>query len=287
MKSLLTKVTEAADYLARVMSLPGTRGRMPSLAIILGSGLGEFSEALTGRRSIPYSSIPHFPQVTVAGHAGTLSLGRLRRQSIICLEGRTHYYEGCDSATLTLPVRVLGILGIRTLILTNAAGGLNPRFRPGNLMLIQDHLSLFIPNPLIGPNPESLGPRFPDMSQCYSIRLRDAALRCARTLGLRVHQGIYVGVTGPSYETPAEIRMLRRLGADAIGMSTVPEVIVACHMKMECLGISVITNLAVGLSKIPLTHEEVITVGQRAGPKLTRFLDLICRTLSTRPARDS
>ncbi len=276
----MSKATEAADYLVRTLSLSGEKKEMPSLAVILGTGLGGFAKSLVDRKSVSFVRIPHFTRTAVAGHVGTFSLGKLQGRSVICLEGRVHYYEGHDSTTLTFPVRVLGVLGVQNLILTNAAGGLNPRFRPGNLMLIRDHLSSFIPNPLIGPNQESLGPRFPDMSQCYSSRLRAIAVRCALTLRLRIREGIYIGVTGPSYETPAEIRMFRKLGADAIGMSTVPEVIVARHMGIECLGISVITNLAAGISKTPLKHDEVIRAGQGAGPKLLKLLDSICRTLT-------
>jgi purine-nucleoside phosphorylase len=286
MRNCLSKATEAADYLVRALRLSGEKREMPSLAVILGTGLGGFSTILVDRESVPYMSIPHFPRPTVAGHVGTFSLGKLQSRSVICLEGRVHYYEGHNSTSLTFPVRVLGVLGVQTLILTNSAGGLNPRFRPGNLMLIRDHLSSFIPNPLIGPNQESLGPRFPDLSQCYSSRLRAVALRWARILRIRIYEGIYVGVTGPSYETPAEIRMFRKLGADAIGMSTVPEVIVARHMGMECLGISVITNLPAGFSNTPLSHDDVIRAGQRAGPKLMKLLDSICRALTTKTSRD-
>ena len=183
-------------------------------------------------------------------------------------------------AAVTFPVRVLRLLGVRKLIVTNAAGGLNPRFRPGDLMVIRDHLGLFVPNPLVGANEEEFGPRFPDMSQCYSPSLRRIALQCGRALKLILKEGVYAAVTGPSYETPAEVRLLRRLGADAVGMSTVPEVIVARHMGIECLGISSITNLAAGASKTPLCHEEVLRAGEKINPLLIRLLTRICRKLS-------
>ncbi|HVN83170.1 MAG TPA: purine-nucleoside phosphorylase [Terriglobia bacterium] len=286
MKDCLSKASEAADYLVRTLSRSGKKEEIPALAVILGTGLGGFAKSLVDRKSVSYARIPHFPRTAVAGHVGTFSLGKVRGCSVICLEGRVHYYEGHDSTKVTFPVRVLGILGVQILILTNAAGSLKPGLRPGSLMLIRDHLSSFIPNPLIGPNQESLGPRFLDMSQCYSSRLRAIALRCARTLRLRINEGIYVGVTGPSYETPAEIRMFQKLGADAIGMSTVPEVIVARHMGIECLGISVITNLATGISKTPLTHDEVIRTSQTAGQRLLKLLNSICCALTAETSMD-
>jgi purine-nucleoside phosphorylase len=279
MNGYSSKVREAANFVRRILKLPLLVEEMPGLAIVLGSGLGEFAESLAQKRKVPYTAIPHFPRTTVSGHTGTLVLGSLWGRSVFCLQGRAHYYEGYPIRTVTLPVRVLGALGVKTLILTNAVGGLNPKFRPGDLMLIRDHLSSFIPNPLIGLNDNFLGPPFPDMSHCYSSKLRNLARKCARTLRLPICEGVYVAVTGPSYETPAEIRMFRKLGADAVGMSTVPEVVVAHQIGMECLGISVITNMAVRVSKVPLSHEEVLREAERVKAILMRLLNSICRVL--------
>ncbi len=274
------QVQEAVQFLARALELETKDIAGPSLAIVLGSGLGDFADSLQNTRRIPFSEIPHFPPSSVAGHAGALVWGKLEKQQVYCLQGRVHYYEGLGMAAVTLPVRVLGSLGIRRLVVTNAAGGLNPRFRPGDLMLLRDHLGLFVPNPLVGTNQETYGPRFPDMSQCYSPSLLKIARQCGRVLKLKLQEGVYAAVPGPSYETPAEIRLLRRLGADAVGMSTVPEVIVARHMGIECLGISSITNLAAGISKTPLCHEEVLKAGERIKPLLVRLLTSICQELS-------
>jgi purine-nucleoside phosphorylase len=279
MNDYLSQVREAANYIRRAMKLPILAEEKSGLAIVLGSGLGEFAESLTQKRRIPYTGIPHFPRTTVRGHAGSLVLGRLQDHPIFCLQGRVHYYEGHHISRVTFPVRVLGDMGIKTLILTNAAGGLNPRFHTGDLMLIKDHLSPFIPNPLIGPKEDTVGPLFPDMSQCYSSKLRNLARKCARALRLHLCEGVYLAVTGPSYETPAEIRMFRKLGADAVGMSTVPEVIVARQIGMECLGISVITNMAVRMSQVPLSHEEVLREARRVKAVLMRLLNSICREL--------
>src|SRR5262245_21935636 len=245
----LQTVTKAVNFLGR--SLLARDSEKARLAIVLGSGLGEFADTLNERTAIPFSAVPHFPLSSVAGHSGNVVLGRLGAAWVLCLQGRVHYYEGHDMKAVTFPMRVLGRLGIRRAIVTNAAGGINPRFRPGDLMLIRDHISLFCPNPLIGPNESSFGLRFPDMSATYSEPLRALARKCARRLKFTVKEGVYVSVTGPSYESPAEIAMLKRLGADAVGMSTVPEVVVARHMGIDCLGISSITNAAAGISKRP------------------------------------
>ncbi len=253
----------AAKFLRTLFRKHGLREK-PKLAVILGSGLGNFTDSLPVELKIPYDSIPHFPIPSVAGHPGSLVLVRHRRYWMFGLQGRSHLYEGQSMGTVTFPVRLLGILGIRQLVVTNAAGGMNPRFKPGDFMLISDHISSFIPNPLVGTSWESDGPCFLDMSQCYSPRFRQIAQQCAKHLKLRLREGVYVAVSGPSYETPAEIRLFRRLGGDAIGMSTVPEIIVARQMGLECLGISIITNMAAGLSKRPLSHAEVLaTTGQR------------------------
>ncbi|MCI0717812.1 MAG: purine-nucleoside phosphorylase [Acidobacteria bacterium] len=274
----LQTVIQAADFLSK--RLMAKFPEKPRLALILGSGLGEFADSLTERIAVPFSAVPHFPQSSVTGHSGNVVLGRIGSVWVLCLQGRVHYYEGHDIRAVTFPVRVLGILGIRRLIVTNASGGINPRFRPGDLMLIRDHISLFYPNPLIGSNEASVGPRFPDMSAAYSEPLRQVARHCARRLKFSLKEGVYVSVTGPSYESPAEIRMLKRLGADAVGMSTVPEVIVARHMGMECLGISNITNPAAGISKRPLSHAEVLEAGERVKPRLMALLAATCEQVS-------
>ena len=274
----LQAVIRATDFLSK--GLLTKASEQPRVAVILGSGLGEFAETLHEREAIPFSAVPHFPSSSVAGHSGNVVLGRIGSAWVLCLQGRVHYYEGHDMKAVTFPIRVLGRLGVRRLIVTNAAGGINPRFRPGDLMLIRDHISSFCPNPLIGPNEASLGLRFPDMSAAYSEPLRQVAQGCARRLKLTLKEGVYVGVTGPSYESPAEIAMLKRLGADAVGMSTVPEVIVARHMGIECLGISSITNAAAGISKQPLSHAEVLEAGQRVKPRLLGLVSATCERIS-------
>jgi len=276
--SSLQIVIRAADFLRK--SLLMKVSEQPKLALILGSGLGAFAERLEQRESVPFSAVPHFPLSSVAGHSGNVVVGKLAGAWVFCLQGRVHYYEGQDMRAVTLPIRVLRRLGIRRLIVTNAAGGISPRFRPGDLMLIRDHISSFCPNPLIGPNEDSMGPRFPDMSVPYSATLRQLARNCARHLNLTLQEGVYVSVTGPSYESPAEIKMLKRIGADAVGMSTVPEVIVARHMDMECLGISNITNVAAGISKRPLSHAQVLRAGERVKPRLIALLRAICEGIA-------
>ena len=240
----------------------------PQVGVILGSGLGNVADGLADPVVIPYGEIPGFAESTVSGHHGALLIGRSGDVPVAIMKGRVHYYEGHPMEQVTFPVRVLRALGIRRLIITNAAGATNPDFVPGDLMLITDHLNLTGHNPLRGPNDDRLGPRFPDMSSTYrgpgERAIRDAAQR----LGIPVREGVYAGLAGPSYETPAEIRMLQVLGADAVGMSTVAEVIVAAHGGMAVAGISVITNRAAGLSTTPLSHEEVKEVGQRVEESL-------------------
>jgi purine-nucleoside phosphorylase len=244
----------------------------PRVGIILGSGLGEFAARVEDAVDLAYSAIPHWPRAAVVGHPGRLVVGRLARQTVAVLAGRAHYYEGVPLAQVTFPVRVLGQLGVSTLIVTNAAGGIDPTFEPGTLMVIDDHLNLMGTNPLIGPNDERFGPRFPDMTEAYSRRLRQVADEAAQALGLPIRHGVYAAVAGPSYETPAEIRALRALGADAVGMSTVPEVIVARHMGLEVLGLSCITNPAAGVRPRPLAHEEVLEVAARVGAQVGALL---------------
>jgi len=235
----------------------------PEIGLILGSGLGTLADAIVEAVTVDYADIPHFPVPTVAGHAGKWVIGRLAGRGVAAMKGRFHRYEGYDGATIAFPVRVMKELGITTLLVTNAAGGVNPSFCPGDLMLIRDHLNLTFHNPLIGPNDDSLGARFPDMSEAYSRRLGRIAVRAADALGIALREGVYAAMIGPSYETPAEIRMLRKLGADAVGMSTVPEVIVARHAGLEVLGISCITNMAAGILDQPLSHAEVMETGER------------------------
>ncbi|GBC82370.1 Purine nucleoside phosphorylase 1 [bacterium HR10] len=264
--SLYERVQEAVRFIR-------ARGVVsPEVGLVLGSGLGAVAERLADVLVLEYAEIPHFPPVTVVGHPGRLWLGRLSATAVAVLQGRFHYYEGYSMEEVTFPVRVLGALGVRELIVTNAAGGINLRLRPGSLMLIADHLNLMGVNPLRGPNEERFGPRFPDMTAVYSPRLRALAREVAREMGLTLEEGVYAAVSGPSYETPAEVRMLRQLGADAVGMSTVPEAIVARHMGMEVLGISVIANMAAGIAERPLRHEDVLEAAARAAEILAEWL---------------
>ncbi|RKP57118.1 purine-nucleoside phosphorylase [Cohnella endophytica] len=230
----------------------------PEIGLILGSGLGVLGDELEDAVTIPYEDIPHFPVSTVEGHAGELLIGMLQGRSVILMRGRFHMYEGYEPERTALPVRVMKALGVTKLLVTNAAGGVNMSYSPGNLMLISDHINLTGRNPLIGPNDNALGVRFPDMSNAYSPRLRAIAKETVAQLGFSVQEGVYVGLMGPNYETPAEIRMLRTLGVDAVGMSTVSEVIVARHSGIEVLGISCISNMAAGILDQPLSHEEVM-----------------------------
>jgi purine-nucleoside phosphorylase len=279
-KNYYLQVMAAAEYVREALDLGRPGNDSPPTAVILSSGLGDFVNSLQPRAKIPFSSIPYFPTPSVAGHPGLFVYGMLRQSALCCLQGRVHYYEGYEMKAVTFPVRVLGVLGMKRLVITNVAGGLNPNYRPGDLMTLSDHLGTFLPNPLMGRNEDAFGPRFPDMSDCYSVSLRRLALKCGRTLKLRIKEGVYAGVTGPSYETPAEIKMLREMGADAVGMSTVPEVLVARHMGMECLGISVITNLAAGISKTPLSHQEVLKAAERIRPVFIKFLSSLCCEIS-------
>jgi purine-nucleoside phosphorylase len=245
---------------------------VPVLGVVLGSGLGAWAEGLDGATCIPYSEIPGMPVSTVQGHAGKLWLGRAGGVTVACLQGRVHMYEGHDAERAVFGPRLLARLGARAVLLTSAAGGLSPWFVPGDLMLIRDHLNLMCRNPLIGPNDGALGPRFPDMTTTYDPALAKATIEAALQLGVRLHEGVYAGLLGPSYETPAEIRMLRTLGADAVGMSTVPEAIALRHMRVPVTGISCITNLAAGISPHELSHAEVEEAANQAKP---RFVSLV------------
>src|SRR6267378_3982348 len=229
-----------------------------SVAIVLGSGLGAFADDLIDPTQIPYSEIPGFARSTVEGHAGRLVIGRSGEVTIAAMQGRFHFYEGYSLPEVTFPMRVLKLLGVRTVVLTNAAGTLNTQFRPGSLMVISDHLNLLGDNPLRGENDERFGPRFPDLTSVYARRLQDVVIDEARALGLKLPRGIYCALAGPSYETPAEIRMLRTLGADVVGMSTVPEAIVARHSGLGVLAFALVTNAAAGVTGEPISHEEVL-----------------------------
>ncbi|HFC97150.1 MAG TPA: purine-nucleoside phosphorylase [Thermosulfurimonas dismutans] len=267
MKDYFTRVEEARAYLAR--RLPFT----PEILIILGTGLSGIGGRIQALTTIPYPEIPHFPVSTVESHAGELVVGTLSGKRVAAFRGRFHYYEGYSTREITLPLRVMSLLGARILVVSNAAGGLNLDFRPGDLMLIRDHINLIPENPLRGPNREDWGPRFPDLSQAYSARLRHLFRETARELGETIREGVYVAVPGPSLETPAETRFLRLIGADAVGMSTVPEVIVAVHAGMEVLGISVIANVNDPDHFRPILLEEVIAQAQKAESRLTRLME--------------
>jgi purine-nucleoside phosphorylase len=256
------------------------------VAIILGSGLGAFADHLEEARSLPFSELPGFPQATVQGHKGRFAYGRMGATPVLALQGRLHGYEGHDAATVAFPARVFAALGARALVVTNAAGGLGQGMAAGDLMRITDHLNLTGKNPLIGPNEELLGPRFPDLSHAYDPRLAEALEEAARASKQTLRAGVYLQMTGPSYETPAEIRMARALGADAVGMSTVPEVIVAAHQGVPVCGISCITNLAAGISPHPLSHQEVMDVARAVeGRFLSLLRELVPRAFAAVPAR--
>jgi purine-nucleoside phosphorylase len=242
------------------------------IAIVLGSGLGGFAEEFTDAVSLPYREIPGFVASTAQGHAGSLVAGQVEGVPVLAMQGRVHYYEGYSLEEVTFPIRTFKLLGINTLILTNAAGGIDVQLSQGALMVISDHLNLMGVNPLRGPNDERFGPRFPDLSEVYSRQLQELVIEESRALGITIRRGIYAALAGPSYETPAEIHMLRACGADAVGMSTVPEAIVARHMGLKVLGISCITNMAAGISENPINHDEVMETGQRVRETFTQLL---------------
>ena len=260
------KIEEAAAYIRSKVELNA------SLGMVLGSGLGGFAEGLDDPVAISYGDIPHFPVSSVSGHAGKLVVGSIAGQQIVVMQGRVHYYEGYSMKEVTFPVRVLAGLGIKQLLLTNAAGTVNESFAPGDVMIIQDHLNLTGDNPLIGHNDERLGVRFPDMSEVYNSKISNTMRSVATDTGFELREGVYAGLSGPSYETPAEIRMLRTMGADAVGMSTVAEAIVARHGGLDVFGLSVITNYAAGMSSQPLDHQEVKETGEMVKERLSAFL---------------
>jgi purine-nucleoside phosphorylase len=264
---------------AAAATIRGLVTTVPNIAIVLGSGLGGFADSLSAAVSTSYGRIAHWPVSNVIGHEGRLVVGELRGHPVAVLAGRSHAYEGHDLRTVTFGVRVMGVLGVNTLILTNAAGGVNTSFAKGALMVIDDHINLIGDNPLVGANDERFGPRFPDMTEVYARRLRAIADQAGAAAGLTLPHGVYAAVKGPSYETPAEIRYLRTIGVDAIGMSTVPEAIVARHMGIEVLGISCISNLAAGVLPEPLHHDEVMETTRRVRGQFTALLEGIVERL--------
>ena len=266
--NLSTRIQNAVDYIR------SRTDAEPAIGLILGSGLGDFADTLENRRIIPFTDIPDFPAATVPGHTGAFAFGEKHGKSVVCLQGRLHYYEGHPMQLLTLPVRIMAKLGVKTLVLTNAAGGVNKDYRPGDLMLIADHINHSGSNPLIGVNDPELGTRFPDVTDLYSAALRLKIKLAAVEAGISLRQGVYMMFPGPSYETPAEIRMARCLGADAVGMSTVPEAIVAAQCGIRCLGISCITNLAAGVSPNKLSHQEVMETAAQAHDSFQNLLNL-------------
>jgi purine-nucleoside phosphorylase len=260
---MIEKLRIAADYIsARV-------GFRPTVGIVLGSGLGNFTSEIKAVAEIPYSDIPGFPVSTVKGHSGKLIFGELAGKNVIAMAGRFHCYEGYSAAEIVFPIRVMKLLGVKSLLLSNAAGGVNRDFKVGDLMLIRDHVSQFVPNPLVGKNIDELGTRFPDMAEPYDLELISKAREIAAAAGIGIHEGVYVCVTGPTFETPAEYRMIDRIGGDAVGMSTVQEVIAAVHMGLRCFGVSVITDLGLREGDPPISHEEVLEAARHAEPKLS------------------
>ena len=273
-----TTLYDRAEEAARVIR--SRAGVDVSVAIVLGSGLGGFADDLTDAVKIPYQEIPGFARSTVEGHAGRLVIGKAGEVTIAAMQGRFHFYEGYSLEQVTFPTRVLKLLGVHTLLLTNAAGALNIEFTPGSLMVISDHLNLLGENPLRGENDPRFGSRFPDLTSVYAPELQNVVIDEAGTMGLNVRRGIYAALAGPSYETPAEIHMLRTLGADAVGMSTVPEAIVARHMNMRVAGISCITNLAAGVSDVPVDHSQVMEIGESVRAQFSELLKRILPRLA-------
>lgn len=270
-------MSEGEDLLARLDAAAGAVRRrsreVPAVALVLGSGLGAFAANLADPTVVPYGEIPHFPKSTgVVGHAGELVLGRVGKTPVAVMSGRVHFYEGHSMADVVFPARMLARLGVRAVVLTNAAGGVRLSFRPGDLMLLTDHINFFGHHPLIGPNEDALGPRFPDMSSVYDREISRILQAAAKSARIPLKKGVYLGTFGPSYETPAEIRAFRRLGADAVGMSTVPEAIALRHAGVRVAGISTITNMAAGILAKPLVHEEVLETGRKVGARFVRLL---------------
>ncbi|WP_428266982.1 purine-nucleoside phosphorylase [Haliangium sp.] len=280
MTSLYPQLQEAVAFLEERLA-----GRQPQVGLILGSGLGAFAEQLEGAVTVSYGDVPHFPSSTAPGHVGRLVCGQCGGLPCIVMQGRVHMYEGHPASQVSFPARALIALGARTLVITNAAGGMHADWEPGTFMLIRDHINLMHDHPLRGPNDDRLGPRFPDMTRAYDPALRELARRAASRVGVELKEGVYLASTGPTYETPAEIRMMTAMGADACGMSTVPEVIVASHMGARVLGISCITNKAAGITGEPLSHDEVTETGERVKVQFQALLVSILEELG-REERD-
>ncbi len=268
-ENIISKINEARDY------IKGRIDFVPEIGLILGSGLGVMGEEVEDKIIIEYSDIPNFPVSTVEGHKSRFIFGTLGGKKVAVMQGRFHYYEGYHIQQTVFPVWVMKALGISKMIVTNAAGGVNTSFHAGDLMLIRDHINFACVNPLIGPNIEEFGPRFPDMSNAYSKRMSEIALQCAKEIGMIMQEGTYMYLTGPTYETPAEIRALRVLGSDAVGMSTVPEVVVANHCGVEVMGISCITNMAAGILDQPLSHHEVVETAEAVKVNFIKLLKSI------------
>lgn len=262
----LSKMKEAKEYILNQVQV------RPDIGLILGSGLGDLAEEITNATKIPYDHIPHFPVSTVEGHAGMLVIGELQGRTVVAMQGRFHYYEGYSMREVVFPINVMKQLGVQILVVTNACGGMNRDFVAGDLMIITDHLNFTGDNPLIGPNDEELGPRFPDMSSAYTPKLVSFVEQVAEQLGVKMQKGVYAGITGPTYMTNAELSMLANLGGDVVGMSTVPEVIMASHTGLQVIGISCITDMAIGGEVESITHEQVVEVANRTKPK---FISLV------------
>ncbi len=271
MKNLYERIEETTNYIKTKTDMK------PSIGLILGSGLGVLADEIKNPIKIKYDEIVNFPVSTVEGHEGQLVIGELEGKTVVAMQGRFHYYEGYSMETITFPVRVMKALGVETVFVTNAAGGVNVDFEAGDLMIITDHINLSGNNPLIGPNDNKVGVRFPDMSQAYTKEYVNLAKSCAKELDMKIQEGVYAFFSGPTYETPAEVKMARILGADAVGMSTAPEVIVASHSNLKVVGISCITNMAAGILDQPLSHDEVIETTQKVKEE---FLSLVKKIVS-------
>ncbi|MFA5575513.1 MAG: purine-nucleoside phosphorylase [Brumimicrobium sp.] len=270
---LLKMMNETADFLKSEVK------NMPVVGIILGTGLGGLAQDIEVEKAIPYEKIPNFPVSTVKGHSGKLVFGKLGGKNVVAMQGRFHFYEGYTLQQVTFPVRVMKALGIQRLIVSNASGGVNPEYEIGEIMLISDHINFFPGNPLIGKNVDELGPRFPDMSDVYDAEMLDLAEKIANKHGIQVKRGVYLGLTGPTLETPAEYKMVRILGADAVGMSTVPEVIVARHMDIPCFAVSIVTDLGVEGKIVKVSGQDVIDVANKQEAKMTKIIEELIETI--------
>lgn len=266
---ITAKITAAAEFILTKIT------ERPTIGLVLGSGLGDFADTLENAVRIPYGEIPHFPVSTAPGHAGALVIGKKCGHTVAAMQGRIHYYEGHDMQTITMPIRVMAAIGVKNLVLTNAAGGANPSYAPGTLMLIKDHINYSGANPLIGPNLDDFGPRFPDVTYLYTPELRAAVKAKANEADIHLEEGVYMMFTGPNYETPAEVRMAQILGADAVGMSTVPEALVAGHCGMGIVAVSCITNHAAGVTDAKLDHAEVVEIANKVHDTFQSLMDLI------------